>query len=105
MTDAPLPQANPGATYLAQKEEIDEAVARVLAGGRYILGEEVAAFEAEFATYLGVRLMPSASRAAPTRSSWHCGPAGSDRSTRSSHPPTRRSPRSRRSSGPGPDPC
>jgi dTDP-4-amino-4,6-dideoxygalactose transaminase len=53
MTDAPLPQANPGATYLAQKEEIDEAVARVLAGGRYILGDEVAAFEAEFATYLG----------------------------------------------------
>jgi dTDP-4-amino-4,6-dideoxygalactose transaminase len=55
MTDAPfLPQANPGASYAAQRDEIDAAVARVLAGGRYILGEEVAAFEAEFAAYLGV---------------------------------------------------
>jgi len=55
MTDAPfLPQANPGASYAAQRDEIDAAVARVLAGGRYILGEEVAAFEAEFAAYLGI---------------------------------------------------
>jgi dTDP-4-amino-4,6-dideoxygalactose transaminase len=55
MTDAPfLPQANPGASYAAQREEIDAAVARVLAGGRYILGAEVATFEAEFAAYLGV---------------------------------------------------
>ncbi len=49
-----MPQANPGASYAAQRAEIDAAVARVLAGGRYILGEEVAAFEAEFAAYLGV---------------------------------------------------
>ena len=55
MNDAPsLPQANPGASYAAQREEIDAAVARVLAGGHYILDEEVAAFEAEFAAYLGV---------------------------------------------------
>jgi len=56
MSDALLiPQANPGASYLAQRAEIDAAVARVLAGGRYVLGEEVAAFEAEFAEYLGVK--------------------------------------------------
>jgi dTDP-4-amino-4,6-dideoxygalactose transaminase len=56
MAEAPyIPQANPGATYLAQKEEIDAAVARVLARGRYVLGDEVAAFETEFAAYLGVR--------------------------------------------------
>ena len=36
------------------KAEIDEAVERVLAGGHYILGPEVEAFEAEFADYLGV---------------------------------------------------
>jgi dTDP-4-amino-4,6-dideoxygalactose transaminase len=54
MTDEPyVPQANPGATYLAQREEIDAAIARVLVRGRYILGDEVAAFEAEFAAYLG----------------------------------------------------
>jgi len=34
---------------------VDAAIARVLASGRYILGEEVAAFEREFAGYLGVR--------------------------------------------------
>src|SRR4029079_13555426 len=39
--------------YLAHREEIDAAIARVLASGRYILGEEVEAFEREFAAYLG----------------------------------------------------
>jgi dTDP-4-amino-4,6-dideoxygalactose transaminase len=47
--------ANPGAQYQAHKAEIDAAVARVLAGGWYILGEETRAFEAEFAAYIGVR--------------------------------------------------
>jgi dTDP-4-amino-4,6-dideoxygalactose transaminase len=35
--------------------EIDAALGRVRASGRYILGEEVAAFEKEFAEYCGVR--------------------------------------------------
>jgi dTDP-4-amino-4,6-dideoxygalactose transaminase len=47
--------ANPGAQYQAHKDEIDAAVARVLARGWYILGEETRAFENEFAAYLGVR--------------------------------------------------
>jgi dTDP-4-amino-4,6-dideoxygalactose transaminase len=47
--------ANPGAQYQAHKEEIDAAVARVLAKGWYILGEETRAFENEFAAYIGVR--------------------------------------------------
>ncbi len=42
------------AEYRALQTEIDTAVARVLAGGWYILGQEVAAFEAEFAAYCGV---------------------------------------------------
>jgi dTDP-4-amino-4,6-dideoxygalactose transaminase len=45
--------ANPSAQYQAHKQEIDEAIARVLASGRYILGDEVMAFEAEFAKYIG----------------------------------------------------
>ena len=49
-----IPQANPLAGYLALKAEIDPAVARVLASGRYILGREVEQFEREFADYLGV---------------------------------------------------
>ncbi len=44
---------NPQAQYLAHKSEIDAAVARVLQKGRYILGEEVRAFETEFASYIG----------------------------------------------------
>jgi len=39
------------AAYLELKTEIDEAVARVLNSGYYILGPEVEAFEAEFAAY------------------------------------------------------
>ncbi len=50
-----IPQANPHAQYESHKQEIDEAVARVLEKGRYILGQESAAFEREFADYIGVR--------------------------------------------------
>ena len=46
---------DPKASYLAHKEEIDAAIARVLDSGWYILGREVAAFEQEFAAYVGVR--------------------------------------------------
>ncbi len=47
--------SNPKAQYLAHRAEIDAAISRVLAGGHYILGEEVEAFEGEFARYIGVR--------------------------------------------------
>jgi dTDP-4-amino-4,6-dideoxygalactose transaminase len=46
--------ADPRAQYLAHKTEIDHAIARVLDGGRYILGEESRLFEREFAAYVGV---------------------------------------------------
>ena len=49
-----IPCSNPHAQYLAHKQELDDAVSRVLNKGRYILGEEVEAFEEEFAAYLGV---------------------------------------------------
>lgn len=50
-----VPQANPGAGYRALQDEIDAAVARVLQSGWYILGQEVRAFEAEFAAWLGTK--------------------------------------------------
>src|SRR4051812_34460526 len=49
-----IPCANPLVPPPAVKPEIGAALHRVLDGGRYILGEEVAAFEAEFAPYIGV---------------------------------------------------
>jgi dTDP-4-amino-4,6-dideoxygalactose transaminase len=49
-----IPQANPHAQYASHQAEIDQAIARVLDKGRYILGEEATAFEREFATYIGV---------------------------------------------------
>jgi dTDP-4-amino-4,6-dideoxygalactose transaminase len=54
MNQQPIPQTDPRAGYLERQAEIDAAVARVLAGGQYILGREVEAFEAAFATWLGV---------------------------------------------------
>lgn len=48
-----IPQTDPKAGYLAQQTEIDAAIRRVLEGGRYILGDEVSGFEAEFAAYAG----------------------------------------------------
>lgn len=45
--------ADPKATYLAAKTEIDAAIQRVLMSGSYVLGPELAAFEMELAAYLG----------------------------------------------------
>ena len=52
---SPIPQADPRAGYRAHKAAIDAAIARMLEGGRYILGPEVAAFEHDFAAYIGAR--------------------------------------------------
>lgn len=53
-------QTNPHAAYLAQAAEIDAAIARVLASGRYLLGPETEAFEAEFAAWVGAAQCVSA---------------------------------------------
>lgn len=55
MSELPIPQADPRAGYRAQKEALDAAAARVLGGGRYVLGPETQAFEREFADYIGCR--------------------------------------------------
>jgi len=41
--------------YQFYKQEIDQAIRRVLKSGRYILGEQVELFEKEFADYLGAK--------------------------------------------------
>ncbi len=43
------------APYIELKEELDAAYHRVMESGWYILGEEVEAFEAEFAAYCGMK--------------------------------------------------
>lgn len=48
-----IAQTDPLASYRASKAEIDDAIQRVLSSGTYILGAEVAAFEAEFAAFVG----------------------------------------------------
>ncbi|MBE9605855.1 DegT/DnrJ/EryC1/StrS family aminotransferase [Acetobacteraceae bacterium H6797] len=53
-----VPQADPGASYRAQKAEIDAAIQRVLESGWYILGKEDVAFEQEFAAWLGAGTQP-----------------------------------------------
>lgn len=51
MQSVPFNDLKPG--YLAHKSEIDAAVTRALESGWYILGEETAAFEREFADFCG----------------------------------------------------
>ncbi|MFM7087510.1 MAG: DegT/DnrJ/EryC1/StrS family aminotransferase [Cyanobium sp.] len=48
-----IPQCDPHANYIAHRGAIDAAIARVLSGQRYVLGPEVAGFEAEFAAAMG----------------------------------------------------
>ncbi len=43
------------AAYLELKEELDAAMAQVVASGRYVLGEQLRAFENEFAEFVGVQ--------------------------------------------------
>lgn len=49
-----IPVANPLAQFRAREEEIGKAMERVLKSGWYILGNEVRAFEEEFAAFIGV---------------------------------------------------
>ncbi|MEW6240213.1 MAG: DegT/DnrJ/EryC1/StrS family aminotransferase [Chloroflexota bacterium] len=51
MTDIPIVDLK--AQYYSIRAEVDAAIARVLERGNFVLGEEVAAFEREFADYLG----------------------------------------------------
>jgi len=46
-----VPMTDLGSEYRSLKDEIDAAIERVLDSGRYALGPELAAFEAEFAAY------------------------------------------------------
>jgi dTDP-3-amino-3,4,6-trideoxy-alpha-D-glucose transaminase len=48
-------RTDPKAEYIELGHEIDRAIRRVLESGSYILGSEVAEFEAQFAEYIGVR--------------------------------------------------
>lgn len=48
-----IPFADPSASYQKHKVEIDHAIGRVLNSGSYVLGEEVKAFENEFAIFHG----------------------------------------------------
>ena len=45
--------ANPSAQFDSYQSEIEEAVLSVMRGNRYVLGEEVASLEKEFADYIG----------------------------------------------------
>ncbi len=47
--------ANPKASYVAHKNEIDQAIQKVMEGGWYILGPRVKSFEEHFAAYLGAQ--------------------------------------------------
>jgi dTDP-4-amino-4,6-dideoxygalactose transaminase len=46
--------ANPKEQFNSYQSEVEEAVLRVMRGGRYILGKEVELLEHEFAQYIGV---------------------------------------------------
>ncbi len=50
-----IPCANPQAAFLAHRADYEAAFQRVMQSGVYILGPEVAAFEREWANWLGVR--------------------------------------------------
>jgi len=50
-----IPMVDPAAEYRALKAEIDAAVGRVLASGRYVLGPEGEALERELAGFTGAR--------------------------------------------------
>ncbi|MFC2105278.1 DegT/DnrJ/EryC1/StrS family aminotransferase [Candidatus Bipolaricaulota bacterium] len=50
-----VPWSNAGLQYRELRSEVNEAIARVLKAGNFVLSEDVLAFEEEFAAYCGVR--------------------------------------------------
>ena len=48
-----IPFSDPSASYQSHKNEIDQAITRVLGSGWFVLGKEVEAFEEEFASFHG----------------------------------------------------
>ena len=50
-----IPMTNLTTQYASIKEEVDEAIRRVIESGRFILGPEVEAFEKEIAAYCGAK--------------------------------------------------
>ena len=48
-----VPFLDVGATYRELRRDLDDAYARVMNSGRFVLGDEVEAFEADFASYCG----------------------------------------------------
>jgi len=52
---APIPLNDLKRQYHSLRNEIDEAIGRVVASGRYLLGPQASAFEQAFAAYCGVR--------------------------------------------------
>lgn len=50
-----VPFLDVGAGTRELRADLDAAIARVVEGGRYLLGEETASFEREFAQYVGVK--------------------------------------------------
>ena len=48
-----IPFSNPSASYKSHKDEIDQAIRRVLDSGCYVLGHEVESFEQEFSEFHG----------------------------------------------------
>jgi dTDP-4-amino-4,6-dideoxygalactose transaminase len=50
-----IPYVDLQSQYQSIKPEIDAAVLKVLASAQFILGEEVAAFEREFAAFCGAK--------------------------------------------------
>lgn len=54
-SEPPVPFVDLAAQHTALRGEIDAAIARVIDQGQFVLGDEVARFEAEFAAYCGAR--------------------------------------------------
>ena len=101
----PSPSSTPRTPLAPLRERLHAKLAEVLDAGRYILGPEVAAFEAEFAAYLGAaprdRRRQRHRRARRSR----CARWASARATRSSCPRSRSTRRPRRSRRPARGRC
>lgn len=51
-----IPQTDPRAAYLSQRQALEQAFRTVMERGWYILGQECKAFEEEFSAYLGTQM-------------------------------------------------
>ena len=76
MLETTVPFLDVGATYQELRPALDAAYERVMRSGRFLLGEELEAFESEYAAFVGAAHAVGVASGLDALDECQCPPAG-----------------------------